>query len=286
MARYVAKEVVDRLLASGQDFLDGNSHVATVLFSDIRRFTSLAEAMTPQETVTMLNDYFTSMVEVVFQNGGMLDKYIGDAIMAVFGTALSDASDPDNALLVATEMIRELTCFNKRRREDGREPIAIGVGIATGEVLAGSLGSRRRLEYTVIGDNVNLAARLEGANKHYGTTVLVAHSTVEALRSHPILRRIDRVQVKGKSQPTIAYEAMDHYDPARYPRLAALISAYEAGLNCYERRDWGQAIRHFANALEIVPADQPSKIFIDRCRYYTANPPPEDWSGVWIMEDK
>jgi adenylate cyclase len=286
MARYVAKEVVDRLLASGQDFLDGNSHVATVLFSDIRRFTSLAEAMTPQETVAMLNDYFTSMVEVVFQHGGMLDKYIGDAIMAVFGTALSDASDPDNALLVATEMIRELTAFNERRRGEGLESIAIGIGIATGEVLAGSLGSRRRLEYTVIGDNVNLAARLEGANKHYGTTVLVAHSTVEALRSHPILRRIDRVQVKGKSQPTIAYEAMDHYDPARYPRLAALISAYEAGLNCYERRDWGQAIRHFANALEIVPTDQPSKIFIDRCRYYTVNPPPEDWSGVWIMEDK
>jgi adenylate cyclase len=286
MARYVAKEVVDRLLASGQDFLDGNSHVATVLFSDIRRFTSLAEAMTPQDTVEMLNDYFTSMVEVVFQYGGMLDKYIGDAIMAVFGTALSDASDPDNALLVANGMIRELRSFNQRRQNRGVEPIAIGIGIATGEVLAGSLGSRRRLEYTVIGDNVNLAARLEGANKHYGTTVLVAASTVEALRSHPVLRRIDRVQVKGKSLPTIAYEAMDHYDPAKYPRLAALISAYEAGLDCYEHRDWAQAIRHFANALETVPTDQPSKIFIDRCRYYTANPPPEDWSGVWIMEDK
>ncbi len=117
MARYVAKDVVDRLLASGQDFLDGNSHVATVLFSDIRRFTSLAEAMSPQDTVTMLNDYFTSMVEVVFQHGGMLDKYIGDAIMAVFGTALSDASDPDNALVVATEMIRELKHFNQRRQE-------------------------------------------------------------------------------------------------------------------------------------------------------------------------
>lgn len=286
MARYVAKEVVDRLLASGQDFLDGNSHVATVLFSDIRRFTALAEAMTPQDTVAMLNDYFTSMVEVVFQHGGMLDKYIGDAIMAVFGTALSDALDADNALLVATGMIRELGCFNRRRQEVGLEPIAIGIGIATGEVLAGSLGSRRRLEYTVIGDNVNLAARLEGANKHYGTTVLIAASTVDALRGHQVLRRIDRVQVKGKSQPTIAYESMDHYDPGKYPRLAALISAYEAGLDCYERRDWGQAIRHFADALEIVPGDQPSKIFIDRCRYYNDNPPPENWSGVWIMDDK
>ncbi len=242
--------------------------------------------MSPQETVAMLNDYFTSMVEVVFQHGGMLDKYIGDAIMAVFGTALGGASDADNSLLVATEMIRELASFNQRRQEQRLEPINIGIGIATGEVLAGSLGSRRRLEYTVIGDNVNLAARLEGANKHYGTTILLAASTAEALKSRALLRRIDRVQVKGKSQPTIAYESMDHYDTERFPRLSVLISAYEAGLDRYERRDWAQAIQHFGNALDVVPSDQPSRIFIDRCRYYRDNPPPENWNGVWIMEDK
>jgi adenylate cyclase len=286
MARYVAKEVVDQLLASGQDFLDGNSHVATVLFSDIRRFTTLAEAMSPQETVTMLNDYFTSMVEVIFTHGGMLDKYIGDAIMAVFGTAVSDTSDPDNALTVATGMIRELVRFNQRRRERGLEPIEIGIGIATGEVLAGSLGSRRRLEYTVIGDNVNLAARLEGANKHYGTTVLLAASTAEALTSRVVLRRIDLIQVKGKSQPTLAYESMDHYEADKFPKLSALIEAYEAGLDCYERRDWVNAIGHFGDALDVLPSDQPSRIFIDRCRYYSENPPPDNWNGVWIMEDK
>jgi len=286
MARYVAKEVVDKLLASGQDFLDGNSHVATVLFSDIRGFTSLAEAMGPQETVTMLNDYFTSMVEVVFTHGGMLDKYIGDAIMAVFGTALGGVSDADNALMVATEMLRELARFNRRRLADGLEAIEIGIGIATGEVLAGSLGSRRRLEYTVIGDNVNLAARLEGANKHYGTTVLLAASTVEALRSRPILRRLDLIQVKGKSQPTLAYESLGHFEPERSSRLAELIGAYEAGLDCYERRDWPDAIRHFADALEVAPMDQPSRIFIDRCRYYRENPPPDNWNGVWIMAEK
>jgi adenylate cyclase len=286
MARYVAKEVVDRLIASGQDFLDGRAHVATVLFSDIRRFTTLAEAMSPQETVTMLNDYFTSMVEVVFTHGGMLDKYIGDAIMAVFGTGLGQPTDADNALTVATDMIRELARFNEARRERGVEAIEIGVGIATGDVLAGSLGSRRRLEYTVIGDNVNLAARLEGANKHYGTTVLVAASTVETLKSRPILRRIDLVQVKGKSQPTLAYESLDHYDTERYPRLSAMIAAYEAGLDCYQRRDWANAIQRFGEALEAVPTDQPSRIFIDRCRYYSDNPPPENWTGVWIMDEK
>ena len=286
MARYVAKEVVDRLLASGQDFLDGRAHVATVLFSDIRRFTSLAEAMTPHETVAMLNDYFTSMVEIVFTHGGMLDKYIGDAIMAVFGTAVSETSDADSALSVATEMLRELGRFNQRRREHGLVPIEVGVGLATGEVLAGSLGSRRRLEYTVIGDNVNLAARLEGANKHYGTTVLLAASTVDALKSRRVLRRLDLIQVKGKSQPTLAYESLDHYEADRFPRLAALIASYEAGLDRYQHRDWAGAIRHFADALEIAPSDQPSRIFIDRCSYYTDNPPPQNWNGVWIMEDK
>ncbi len=286
MARYVAKEVVDKLLASGHDFLEGHSHDATVLFSDIRRFTTLAEAMSPRETVAMLNAYFTSMVEVVFQHGGMLDKYIGDAIMAVFGTAVSDAADADNALKVATEMMRELARFNHGRQELGLEPIEIGIGVATGEVLAGSLGSRRRLEYTVIGDNVNLAARLESANKHYGTNVLVAASTVETLRSSAVLRQLDLIQVKGKLQPTLAYESLDHYEADRFPKLSALIAAYEAGLACYQRRDWNNAIRHFAEALEAAPGDRPSQIFIDRCRYYGDNPPPENWNGVWIMEEK
>jgi len=286
MARYVAKEVVDKLLASGHDFLEGHSHVATVLFSDIRRFTELAEAMTPRDTVVMLNAYFTSMVEVVFQHGGMLDKYIGDAIMAVFGTAVSDATDADNALTVATEMMRELARFNEARRELGLTAIEIGIGIATGEVLAGSLGSRRRLEYTVIGDNVNLAARLESANKHYGTTVLVAASTVERLRARTVLRQLDLIQVKGKSQPTLAYESLDHYDAARFPKLPTLIAAYEAGLGCYQRRDWANAIQHFGEALEAAPSDRPSQIFIDRCRYYDENPPPPDWNGVWIMAEK
>jgi adenylate cyclase len=123
----------------------------------------------------------------------------------------------------------------------------------------------------VIGDNVNLAARLEGANKHYGTTVLVAASTVQALKLPAVLRRLDLVQVKGAE---------------RYPRLAQLIGAYEAGLDCYQRRDWPRALQHFADALDAAPSDRPSRIFVDRCRYYSENPPPENWNGIWIMEDK
>jgi adenylate cyclase len=286
MSRYVAKEVVDRLIAGGEDFLQGHSYVATVLFSDIRRFTTLAESMSPQDTVTMLNDYFTRMVEVVFTHGGMLDKYIGDAIMAVFGTALSDSADADHSVAVATEMIIELNRFNERRRAAGQEAIDIGIGIATGEVLAGSLGSRRRLEYTVIGDNVNLAARLESANKHYGTTVLLSASTADALKTRPPMRRLDLLQVKGKLRPTAVYESLAHHTAESFPKLAAVIGAYEAGFDAYQQRDWATALQRFGDALELAPSDRPSRIFIDRCRYYRENPPPEDWNGVWIMEEK
>jgi adenylate cyclase len=286
MARYVAKEVVDRLLTSGDDVLQGNALVATVLFSDIRRFSMLSEAMTPRNTVTMLNEYFTEMVEVIFTHGGMLDKYLGDGLMAIFGAPVTGSDDADNALFVANDMIRALGRYNARRAERGDAPIEIGIGLATGEVLAGSVGPMKRMEYTVIGDNVNLAARLESANKYYGTAVLLAGSTVAALKSPAALRRLDLIQVKGKLRPTWVYEALGHHTAETFPKLAPVITAYEAGLDCYQRRDWSDGIRYFEEALDLAPRDRPSRIFLDRCRYYQANPPADGWNGVWVMEQK
>jgi adenylate cyclase len=286
MARYMAKEVVDRLLASGEDVLQGSSYVATVLFSDIRGFSMHAEALSPRQTVSMLNDYFTEMVEVIFTHGGMLDKYIGDALMATFGGPVSGTADADNALLVARDMIRELRGLNLRRGLEGLPPIEIGIGLATGEVLAGSVGSVKRMEYTVIGDNVNLAARLESANKHYGTSVLLSAGTADALKARAVLRRVDLIQVKGKTHPTLVYESLAHHTTETFPKLGRLIAAYEAGFACYQSRDWEGALRRFGEALEIAPTDRPSRILLDRCRYYQASPPPEDWNGVWIMQEK
>jgi len=286
MARYVAKEVVDRLLAGGEDVLKGSSLVATVLFSDIRRFALLSEAMTPRATVTMLNEYFTEMVEVIFTRGGMLDKYLGDGLMAIFGAPVVGSVDADNALLVSTDMMRALGRLNERRAEHGFEAIEIGIGLATGEVLAGSVGPVKRMAYTVIGDNVNLAARLESANKYYGTVVLLAGTTVDAIKSPAVLRRLDLIQAKGISRPTWVYESLGHHTTETFPKLAPVIAGYEAGLDCYWRRDWQRGIGHFADALELAPLDRPSRIFLDRCRYYQANPPPDEWNGVWIMEQK
>jgi adenylate cyclase len=286
MSRYMAKEVVDRLLASGDEMLKGSSHVATVLFSDIRQFTMLTETMSPQQTVAMLNEYFTEMVEVVMTHGGMLDKYIGDAMMAIFGAPVEDLTDAGRALTVATEMIRALDQLNARRGAGGLGAIDIGVGLATGEVLAGSVGSIKRMEYTVIGDTVNLAARLESANKHYGTKVLLSGPTVEALTGPATLRRLDVLQVKGKSQRTEVYESLGHHTEHSFPGMARVVALYEAGFAHYQRRDWVAAIASFTDALALAPNDKPSRVFLDRCRYYARHPPADEWNGVWIMEEK
>jgi adenylate cyclase len=286
MSRYMAKEVVDRLLASGDEMLKGSSHVATVLFSDIRQFTMLTEAMSPQQTVAMLNEYFSEMVEVVLRHGGMLDKYIGDALMAIFGAPVEDVGDADRALTVATDMIRALEHLNARRVAEGLAAIDIGIGLATGEVLAGSVGSVKRMEYTVIGDTVNLAARLESANKHYGSRVLISGPTAEALSTPVILRRLDVLQVKGKSRPTDVYELMSYHTTHSFPNLARVIGLYEQGFNRYQARDWTGAITSFMEALDLAPNDKPSRVFLDRCRYYSRHSPSDDWNGVWIMEEK
>ena len=183
-------------------------------------------------------------------------------------------------------MIRALGAFNSRRARRGSEPIEIGIGLATGEVLAGSVGASKRMEYTAIGNNVNLAARLESATKYYGTPVLLAGTTVDELKSPAVLRRLDLIQAKGITQPSWVYESLGHHTRGTFPKLASLIKAYEAGVGCYQRRDWTGGLRHFADALELAPQDRPSRIFFDRCRYYQTSPPDEAWDGVWIMQEK
>lgn len=286
MARYMAKEVVDRLLEQGEEALAGASQEATVLFSDIRRFTTIAERLGTRMTVTLLNEYFTEMVEVIFNNGGILDKYIGDAIMAVFGAPVQNPFDADNALKAANDMLRALRQINTRRAKEGQEQFEIGIGLSTGEVMAGNIGSVKRMEYTVIGDTVNLAARLESATKHYGVTILVSEATVARLASRADLREIDLVRAKGFSRPALIYEATAHFPEQVRAQLARLMPVYQEGFHHYRRRRWGEAIACFEEALKRRPGDGPSQLHLDRCRYYRDNPPPDAWDGVWTMTEK
>ena len=286
MARYMTKEVAERLLESGDTVLGGQAQEAAVLFSDIRSFTSISEKIGPQETVSLLNEYFTIMVDIIFNYQGILDKYIGDAIMAVFGAPLTTGEDSDRAVKAAVDMLRALREFNIRRFQDGKEPIKIGIGISTDEILSGNIGSLKRMDYTVIGDGVNLASRLEGANKLYGTQVLISEATYARLQGKFKTREVDRIRVKGKSKPVGILEVLDHHDGESFPNMGPVVECFMDGFELYKRRSWSLARQCFEKALALHEGDAVSRLYLDRCRYFEENEPPEGWDGVFVMKTK
>ena len=287
MARYMNKEVADQLLAEGESALGGTDQHVSILFSDVRSFTTISETLGARETVSMLNEYFEEMVDVILQNGGILDKYIGDAIMALFGAPFAGEHDADNAVTVANGMMVALHDLNERRRADGKAAIDIGIGVGTGEVIVGNIGSTKRMEYTVIGESVNLAARLEGANKFYGTKVLVSEFTVKEMKTNSSrLRDIDLMQVKGKDIPVTVYEALGYHTPESFPNMEETLQAFEEGLRRYRDADWPTAIKLFETAHAANPADRVSEIYLERSSHYHANPPGDDWNGVWVLTEK
>lgn len=286
MARYMSAEVADELLAAGDAGLSGKDQTVSIMFSDVRGFTRMAESMGARETVSILNSYFTDMVDVIFDHGGILDKYIGDAIMALFGAPFPKPEDPDNALAAANDMLRTLKVFNARQSGAGLTELEIGIGLSTGNVIVGNIGSIKRMEYTVIGDAVNLASRLESANKFYGTRILLSDFTVASLKAPALLREIDLLRVKGKDRPVAVFEAVGWRAAENYAQLAAVMEQHEAGIVAYRLRQWDKAAAAFAQVLAIDPADGPARIYRNRVKLYAKTPPPEDWDGVWIMADK
>jgi len=286
MARYMDPAIADQLLASGQDVLGGTSSMVTVLFSDVRSFTTLTEQLGAQGTVSLLNEYFTMMVDCIQREGGMLDKFIGDAIMAAFGIPVAQGDDEDRAVRAAVSMIRELTLFNRARASRGQRPVEIGVGINTDEVVSGNIGSPRRMNYTIIGDGVNLAARLETANKQYGSRVLVSEYTYKKLRGTYRSREVDRVVVQGKTEPVVVYEVLDYHTDESFPNLMEALNQFKYGLAEYRRQRWDQAAGAFREALRLNPADKVSAMYIERCDYFKGHPPGDDWDGVWVMTSK
>ncbi len=286
LSRYMSKAVMDRLLESGDAVLGGISREVSVLFSDIRGFTSISERLGAQETVALLNEYFTDMVDIVFAHQGVLDKYMGDMIMAVFGSVMQQEEDPDNAVTVGNQMMAGLRELNSRLAARGREPIKIGVGISTGQVVAGNIGSPKRLEYTVIGNRVNIAHRLEDANKFYGTSVLICSQTYERTTERSQMREIDLIRVRGMETPVAIYEAMGHHTEDSFPHRDAAVGAFNEGLSRFRRREWSPASRCFDEALAANPQDGPSRIYRERCEIFRSKPPAADWDGVWSVQSK
>jgi adenylate cyclase len=227
----------------------------------------------------LLNEYFGLMVEEVFNEHGVLDKFMGDALMAVYGIPYPQRDDAIRAVRTALSMMSALDGLNTRREAQGLSPIRIGIGINTDEVLSGNMGSSKRMDYTVIGDGVNVSARLESLNKHYGTSLLVSESTCAHLDNQFRVRLIDTVVTKGKSHPVDIYEALGPRD--HRPSPAQL--AYEQGLAAYRAGRFEDAAEIFSTG---AGADRPSAVMLARCRAFLANPPPAPWDGVWRALEK
>ena len=276
MRRFMTQEVVDQVLSRDDDSLFGTACQASVLFADIRGFTTMAEELTARETVETLNELFTELYEAVSGHGGVLDKYIGDAVMAVFGAPLSSERDPDNAFASGLQMLQMLDAINLKRGERGAKPLRLGVGIATGEVVAGTIGSPKRMDYTVIGDSVNLAARLQDLTKAYGVEMLIDEATAKAVTTGQPMREIDRIAVRGRKRPEAVFEVL-----ARDDADAAGHAAYAQGRIALGERRWADALTAFAVAVQRNPADRPAQLMLARSHALAKVPPPDDWDGVW-----
>ena len=286
MARYMDPGLADQVLRDGTEILGGKSTPATVLFSDIRGFTTLTEELGAQGTVALLNEYFSLMVDCIQHEEGMLDKFIGDAIMAAFGIPIPHEDDEDRAVRAAIAMINSLQEWNETRMAHGKKPVDMGIGLNTDVVVSGNIGSSRRMDYTMIGDGVNLAARLESACKQYSARILISQNTYRKLHGTYRIREIDRVIVKGKTEPVAIYEVLDYHSETSFPNLMETVSYFKEGLGYYRRGNWQQAIMAFNETLKLHPADRLAQLYIDRCEHMRVNPPADDWNGVWVMETK
>ncbi len=286
MARYMDPSLADRVVAQGGEILGGQSVECTVLFSDVRGFTTVTEQLGAQATVSLLNEYFTLMVDCIQNEGGMLDKFIGDAIMAVFGIPEASGDEEDRAVRTAIAMLKSLFSWNETRIAEGKMPVDIGIGLNTDLVVSGNIGSKKRMDYTIIGDGVNLAARLESACKQYGARILVSEGTYRKLKGTYRSREADLVVVKGKTRPVAVFEILDYHSEQTFPNIVEVLSHFRDGLAKYRQQKWDQAIAEFRQALALNEKDKLSSLYLERCEALQASPPPDDWDGVWVMESK
>ncbi|MCC7367700.1 MAG: adenylate/guanylate cyclase domain-containing protein [Chloroflexi bacterium] len=286
LGQYLSPSVVEHVTRDPDSLkLGGDEREMTVMFSDLRGFTTFSESLDPETLVHLLNEYLTIMSDVIFKYDGTIDKYMGDAIMAFWG---APQHQPDHAALAcraALEMVAALDDLNARWVAQGRVPLVMGIGINTGTMKVGNMGSSSRFDYTVLGDAVNLASRLEGLNKEYGTTLIVSKASLDGTGGVFHDRFLDLVAVKGKKEPVAVYEILD---AERLPGIHSgpALRAYDEGIELYRERDWLGAAAKFQEALRLSPDDGPSAVYLQRCEELLHDPPPIDWDGVYVMTRK
>jgi len=280
--KYVPSDVIDQFFENPEKMLVGENRVISILFSDIRSFTSISEQMMPDDLVSSLNRYFTVMVDVIMARHGIVDKYIGDAIMAFFGAPVRHKDDALQSVLAGIEMTEVLEDFNAQQRKLGKPEFKIGVGINYGVVTVGNIGTEKKMDYTIIGDMVNLASRMEGLTKKYHQPLLISESLHQKVKDEVDCRLIDTVAVKGKTKGVKIYTVKKRLSEEENKAWTLHNTAMES----YYQQDFDKAISYFQNVQKIFPDDYASQAMIDRCRQFKVSPPPENWDGVEIMTEK
>ncbi|MBN2306735.1 adenylate/guanylate cyclase domain-containing protein [Candidatus Peregrinibacteria bacterium] len=279
---YVNKDVVRQIKKDPHMLeLGGAKREITIFFSDIAGFTTISEKLKPEELVKFLNEYLGEMTTIIITNQGTLDKYEGDAIMAFWNVPIPQHDHPLHACKAALENQKHLAKLREKWAKTGLPEIHIRIGLNTGEAVVGNMGSENRFDYTAMGDNVNLASRLESINKQYGTRILISESTYEAVRDHMICREIDQIRVKGKHEPVKIYELICKKED-QTNEINGRLHKYAEALMLYRSKRFADAQTHF----ELLRGDGPSDLMILRCAEFMKNPPAEDWDGVWNFEVK
>jgi adenylate cyclase len=289
--KYVDPRIVRGLLENRLPAEGGESHVMSVFFSDLAGFTRMCEGMTPDTAVRFLNRYFSFMAEIIRERQGIIDKYIGDAVMAFWGPPFTD--ETSHASLCCTAALKQMAKLDEFRAElpeligihHDLPKVDVRMGIATGEVTVGNIGSETARGYTVIGDTVNLASRLEQANKFYGTRILVNEDTRRAAQGEMVFREIDSLRVAGKIEPVRVFELLGFADDLA-EQQRRLVETFESGLAAFRMQSWDEAEAAFRTCLELVPTDRPSQVFLERISAFRKTPPPTGWDGVWIATSK
>jgi adenylate cyclase len=286
-AHYVPEKVVQQIINNPDTLkLGGEEREVTVMFSDVAGFTTISEKLTPAELVLLLNEYLTAMTNIVLENNGIIDKYEGDAIMAEFGMPVPSENHPHAACRTALQMQKKLVTMREKWRSEGRPELVARVGINTGFVIVGNMGSQTVFDYTVMGDAVNLGARLEGANKMYETYIMISETTNGYVKDSFHTRPLDLIRVKGKNKPVEVFELIAEKNEPLDENHLKMIQLYNNGVNYYRTREWREAIESFDACLQLNPKDHPSKLYRKRCLEFKINDPGPNWDGVFTMTTK
>jgi len=280
--KYVPSNVIDEIFTNPESMLVGQNRDLSILFSDIRSFTTISETMVPDELVKSLNRYFTVMVDVITHRRGIVDKYIGDAIMAFFGAPVRSDNDALLSVWAALEMIEALEIFNQDQIRSGNPEFRIGIGINYGEVTVGNIGSEKKMDYTVIGDMVNLASRLEGLTKKYHQSLIFSESVYQRIGQYLYCRLIDKVVVKGKTTGQSIYTTKRVLGEEEKRGWATWHSA----LDLYYQKDFKGAKEILNQVFQWLPEDEMALEYLDRCNFWLSNPVPENWDGTEILLEK